>query len=437
MNWRKPIIYTLLYASGSKIPRNLKEIRRVEKLSKEEIQKYQEAKLKKLILYAYDNFPYYTKILGEAGVVRRGEVDLNNFNKIPILTKEIIRREGPNLYSKDHKKRKSYENTSGGSTGEPVRFLQDKYYDGWNIATKIYFKEYGDQKVGDKELRLWGSERDLLEGKEKFSIRARNWLYNRKELNSFKMSEKEMNEFVTFWNKFQPRWIEAYAQSIYEFSKFIKNNNLKIRSPKGILTSAGTLYPDMKQTIQEVFNCPVYNRYGSREVGGIACSNGKQNVLNVAFWHNYVEILSKNHKEKTGKVYITTLNNFSMPLIRYEIGDIGEIGENEREIKRVVGRVSSFFITREGKKIDGGFFRQLLYYKDWIKNYQIIQKDYNLILYRIVPTKRIKLSKEEIEEIEKRVKKALGHDCKIKIEFIKKINLNKSGKYSYTKSEVS
>ncbi len=123
MNWRKPIIYFFLYLAGSKISGNIKEIKKINNFSLSEKEKYQKEKLKKILKHAYENVLYYHKILAVAGVVKNNKVYLENFNKIPILTKEIIRSEGSNLYSKDYKKRGFYENTSGGSTGEPVRFL--------------------------------------------------------------------------------------------------------------------------------------------------------------------------------------------------------------------------------------------------------------------------------------------------------------------------
>lgn len=424
MNWRKPIIFILLYLSKSKIPRNLKKIGKISKLSKEKAQKYQEFKLKKLLLYAWKNVPYYKKNLEKSKVVVNGKVNLKNFSKIPILTKEIIRKEGKNLYSKE--KRKSvYENTSGGSTGEPIRFLQDKYYDDWNNATKIYYKLIAKQDVGERELRFWGSERDLWEGKEKLSIRLRNWLYNRKEFNAFKMSEKEMLDYVKKWNKYNPLWVEAYVHSIYEFAKFIYKNKLKIKSPKnGILTSAGTLYPEMKKTIEKVFRCKVYNRYGSREVGGIAF--GETN-LKISFWQNYLEIINK-------KIYITSLNNFSMPLIRYNIGDMAEFGKNKFDLKKVLGRETEAFKTKEGKIIDGAYFRHAIFFMDWVKKYQIIQKKHDLIIFKIVKSKKHK--EKDLKFAEKFVKLAMGKDSKIKWEFVKEIKPSKSGKYLYTWSEV-
>ena len=87
-------------------------------------------------------------------------------------------------------------NTSGGSTGEPVKFIQDRDYSNWNIANKLFYKTMGDQKIGDKEMRLWGSERDLLQGRDSFPIRIQNFFFNRTDLNSFRMSEKDMHGFV-------------------------------------------------------------------------------------------------------------------------------------------------------------------------------------------------------------------------------------------------
>jgi len=423
------VIYGLLYVTGSKIPKYLKEIKRIEKLSREELKRYQEEKLKKLLLHAWENVPYYKKVLSESEVVVDGKVNLNSFDKIPILTKDIIRNEGKNLYSLDYRKRKFYTNSSGGSSGEPVTFIQDKHYDEWNIANKIWYKFIAGQDVGEKELRLWGSERDLLQGKESFRVRLRNWLYHRKEFNSFKMSENEMKGYAKEWNKFRPSWIECYAQSVYGFAQFIKTNNLSIHPPKkGILTSAGTLYPEMKKLIEEVFHCNVYNRYGSREVGDMACGKDK---LRLSVWNHHLEVINN-------RIYVTTLNNFSMPFIRYGIGDIGKMSKDRLWLEKIQGREMNMFKTKEGKLIPAEFFIHfvgVVYNKGFISKFQVIQKDYDLIEIKVV----IK-NKEEFnaykKNIEKSIKQVMGKNCRIKWSFVKEIKTNKSGKYLYTISKV-
>jgi phenylacetate-CoA ligase len=436
MNWRNPIIYALLYISGSKIPKYLKEIQRIEKLPEKELKEYQNRKLEKLLLHAWKNVPYYTKILEDSQVVIDGKVNLKNFNKIPILTKEIIRQNFDNLHTKKLGKGWKY-NTSGGSTGEPVKFVQDNEYLDWEIANKIWYKIIAGQDIGEKELRFWGSERDLLEGKESLKIRLRNWLYNRKEFNTFKMSEEQMKNYVFEWNKYKPFWVEAYAQSIYEFAKFIKQNNLEIYPPKnGILTSAGTLYPEMKKLIEEVFKCPVYNRYGSREVGDMACGADK---LRLSIWCHKLEILNNKNKDtdKLGKIIVTALNNYSMPLIRYDIGDIG-VYNQFGYLDKIEGREMNVFKTEKGKTIPGEFFIHFIgvvYNNGAISKFQVLQKDYNKILIKVIINnkKDFKNSKKKIEDA---IKKEMNNNCQIKWEFVKDIPPLKNGKYFYTISEI-
>ena len=67
------------------------------------------------------------------------KLPLSKFNNIPILTKTIIRQYREHLVSDDYVKRKWYYNSSGGSTGEHVRFIQDDIYDKWSFATFYYY----------------------------------------------------------------------------------------------------------------------------------------------------------------------------------------------------------------------------------------------------------------------------------------------------------
>ena len=202
----------------------------------------------------------------------------------------------------------------------------------------------------------------------------------------------------------------------------------------------------MQTLIEDVFQCKVFNRYGSREVGGVACSCEKSEKLHVAMWHSHIEILNEKLNPvkpgEMGKIYITTLNNFSMPLIRYDIGDIAVKAENEQcfcgrgmaLIKKVIGRDVNLFKTKEGVLIDGEYFTHLLYFKNWVGKFQVIQKRFNLIEIKIVLNN--KKSESDMTEIVDNIKIVMGQDCKVEFEFVDDIEPLKSGKYLYTVSEV-
>jgi phenylacetate-CoA ligase len=447
INIRKPIIYTLIYLSGNKILTHLNTIQKLDRTPPENLKQYQRTKLKKLLQHAYDNVPYYKPALEASGVCYRGKINIEKVSDIPVLTKDIIRENFNTLKSRDLSKRNWYFNTSGGSTGEPVTFIQDSDYNAWNIANKLYYKTIAKQKIGDRELRLWGSTQDILAGKKKLSARLKNRLYNRKDLNAYHLSSRDMFEFVKNWNAFKPEWVEAYSRAAFHFAEFIKQNRLQVHTPKGILCTAGSLYEGMQSLIGEVFRCPVFNRYGSREVGDVACSCAGGRGLHLSPWNHYVEILDDRlapvDPGSMGNLYITVLNNYSMPLIRYKIGDIGEKAENETVccnraapvLKNILGRETDLFKLKDGGHVYGGYFTKLFYHKKWIKKFQILQKDYDLIDIRVVKDNSV--NRTDMFEVEKSIKALMGQDCRTNWIFQDEIKTSASGKYFYVKSEIN
>jgi phenylacetate-CoA ligase len=97
INWRKPIIYILSFLQVSKRMKYYNQILQYAEMSEEELKDLQQEKLSKMLLHAYENVPYYTKILGEARVIKGTEINLDNFEKIPVLTKDILKKDFENL----------------------------------------------------------------------------------------------------------------------------------------------------------------------------------------------------------------------------------------------------------------------------------------------------------------------------------------------------
>ncbi len=449
---KQEVLFCGLKLCGSGIPEKYNQISKLSKLNKTHLKKYQMEKLKKCIQYAYHNVPYYHKVLAEAGVMTddKDSIDWNCYMKIPKLTKELIRDYKKELQSRDRRIKGIYANHSGGSTGMPIEIWQDREYNEWNIANSLFLKTFGGYRLGDKELRLWGSESDLLENKEKMSLRVRNRIYGRKELNSFKMSLDNMEHYVDIWNQYKPEWVEAYAQSVYELGVFIKKNRMKIHTPKGIVTSAGTLYPSMRTEIETIFGCRVFNRYGSREVGGMACNCTNETDLHLSVWNHYVEILDNNMQPvkqgQIGKVYVTTLNNRVMPLIRYEIGDIAEKVEWDHGccrygmplLKGLEGRDMSVIRTRDGKIVPGEFFIHFIgvvYNSGFIDKFQVIQHDYEKL-----EIKAQILDDNEFEKMRDKIESAIKLEMTDRVQIIwskvESIPCLQSGKYLYVYSKI-
>ncbi|MFA5075830.1 MAG: phenylacetate--CoA ligase family protein [Patescibacteria group bacterium] len=428
-NWRKIIIYFLWYITGSKVPDNLKRLRRMSLVD-------QRSALEEILLHAYNHVPYYHKILSESGVVDNGQVNLDNFNRIPLLTKDIIRQEGANLYSDDYQKRKFYQNTSGGSTGEPVKFLQDQeYWELVGIALKIFYHEIYGKKIGEPEIIIWGSERDIFRNSLSWKERIINFLYNRTILNFFRYDDQKLASFIATINKVKPVSMWAYAESLDVISNYIKKNNLSVYSPKFIISTAGTLFPEIRQVAQEAFHCPVYNQYGSMEVGGVAIELEQNKGLYGFPALHYLEVID-------GEVVVTLLVNFTMPIIRYKIGDTAipptaSHFNNHNLIKvfdDVTGRTISHFKTESGQIINARILVRQFWFKDWIKKFQMIQKDRSYIICNVVLASEP--NNQDIDNIKDKIKVLFGQNCCVDFNFVDQINPSKSGKYFYTYSEV-
>jgi phenylacetate-CoA ligase len=410
-------------------------------------QNLQKKCLYETLQYAIQNINYYKKAAAETNFRYSEDTIYKDIEHFPVLTKNIIRENlqdliNPKLIAI------SKPNSSGGTTGEPVTiYQQDSNLELTNIFTFMQY-EWTGYKQGEVFLQLWGNEQEIFKYKDKASgiikVAPNHYI-----LNTFHMSEEKMKNYCDFINEKQPTLILAYVQSAYEIAKFIKERKIKIYSPRAIMTSAGTLYPSYKLLIEKTFHCPVFNRYGSREVHSIACDCDKHEGLHLDMFNHYVEILDdKLHpvrKEgEKGTVYITLFNNNVMPLIRYKLGDIAiytrhkcSCGRGLPLIKTIIGRNVDIFVNSQGEKIDGEYFTHLFYLKNYIKKFQVIQKTKNKIVINMVLDKTQPKWQNDSKKIVEKIKLVMGNNCKVIFNAVKYIKPAKSGKFRYTISEVS
>jgi phenylacetate-CoA ligase len=400
-----------------------------------------------LLAHCQRHVPYYAELMREVGGSFLEDPE-EYLTRLPVITKEIIRTRLDDLKSSDLRRRKWFFNTSGGSTGEPIRFIQDLEYEAWTEAIKLLFAKLVGREVGEAEFILWGSHRDVASTTEDLRAQLRHWLSNTTIQDGFVMTPTQMRQYILLLNKVRPKLITAYADSIYELAKFAEEECLPVRPPAAIITSAVMLYPFMREKIESVFHCKVYNRYGSREVGDIACERHDQRGFWVPPWINYVEIVDSEGKRVPngceGDVLVTSLTNFAMPLIRYRIGDRGVLAPREsidrkrdcQVLEEVLGRTTDMLRGKDGQLIHSGYFMVMLFFKDWIRKYQVIQKSTSRIIFRLVCTTPDH-PQEELDELVAKTRLVMGDECEITFEFVDDIPASGSGKFRYVISEVT
>lgn len=399
---------------------------------------YQRKKLQDVLKLAFSEIDYYIRLNDTL------ELDYSlykNFQKIPIMTKDVIRESLKSLSNNNYPKiDEIFSNTSGGSTGEPVKFFRTKEQGAHASANYNYALYLNEVDIFDKSADLWGAERDMHKTSTKFHLDS--FLQNKIVLNTFVLSDKKIEDYINRLNKFKPKFLKAYVHSLYDISKFINKNNIKIDFRPIIHCTTGPLYPEMRAEIKRAFNnADIYSFYGSREVSAIASEVRHSTELYVLYDNVFVEILDSNNQPvkngEEGEIVVTTLNNFYMPLIRYKIGDRGIKGDDLNfgtlKLKEVVGRTLGVIYKRDGSKIDGQFFTTLFFNKNGIKNFQLIQKSLSEMVLKIVKTNEF--NQQELDQIIHRIDSELA-GINIKIHFCEKIDLTSTGKIMYVYSEL-
>jgi phenylacetate-CoA ligase len=433
--------------------RDLEQLRTWQSLGEEGTRKLQEQLLQQLLEHAARHVPYYRGLFRAHGLLRGDRVRIGALAEIPCLDRSTLRREFDRLRSDDLARRSWFVNGTGGSTGEPVRFIQDRESGLWRTAVEHLFDEWLGVAFGTRRVRLWGSEHDLLVGRETLKRRLYGWRRNEISLNSFRMTPAQMRTYARRINQWRPGHIVGYSDSLYEFSRFAERSGLTLHSPDSVMSSSGTLLPHLRETIGRVFRAPVFNRYAAREFGGIASEDSTHDGM-VVPPDKCVEILRPDGSPagplQEGEVVITSLTNFAMPLIRYRIGDLACLAERRCArtgwpvLAQVTGRVTDTFVRLDGGVASSLYFIHLVgvvLKAGWIRRFQVVQDEPARIVVHLVLEPPCTESSPEFllhtRELAEKIRLAMGEDCAVEFRVREEIPAEPSGKFRYAISRVA
>ena len=402
-------------------------------MTREDPRVMSEQHLRNLLDYAGGHSPYYSELLSSGG----------GFDSLPILTKEVMRERFDDIRTVPESPT-AYRNSSGGSTGRPATFIQDAHYASWSNATQgYYFREMlGVEMNTVKNLWLWGSERDSLQLKGRgWRGKAANVLTNKVFLNTFDADERRWLEYIDVIRRYRPHYVAGYAGSLYQISRVARRNNMRLYKPEFVYSSAETLRPFMRAEIEEQFGAKAFDYYGSREVGAIAgeCGHGSRHVF---VMNNLVEVLDEDDRPVNpgteGKLVVTCLHNYSFPMIRYEIGDVGTMasqpckcGSRLPYLNSLSGRITDHFVQKSGKLVHGEFVTHLFYFRDWVEQFQVDQLEFDRLRIRVV--RRGEVVKDDVSEINQNLRLVMGSDCKVDWEYVESIDKSGQGKFVFTR----
>lgn len=407
---------------------------------RKQIEAYQGERLHQMVKFCADHIPYYQQKFAEYQLKPADVTSVSDLNKLPILPKDILRQNSAalkNMQSKPY----MIQNTSG-STGTPLSIWVDEYTYKLAMALLVQHEESFGVHFGERRATFAGRMiqpiSDLTPPFSRFNSAENQLLFSSYHLSkdTFRHYEKELNDFA-------PSEIIGYPSSIYELAFQFKIHNRKPSfTLKAIITNSETLLDWQRETIEEVFDVKVRDYYGTAEYVTFSgqCDLGNYHLNPII---GITEVTNESHDcafELEGVVTTTTLTNYSMPLLRYQLGDRAVLsnetcscGRHSKFLKTVLGRIDDVIINENGRKI--GRVDHIFKGNAGIKEAQIIQKSINKCEVLIVKSDSV--SSIDIASIQRNLIERTSPSMSVEIVFIDQIQKNKNGKFKSVINEIA
>lgn len=426
--------------------RHLREFERSQYLPSGDLRAIQLRRLRSLLEHAYNRCAFYKETFDRAGVTPAALVTLEDLPAFPIVEKKEIQERRDSMVAADWPPGDLLRNYTGGSTGTPLTFFlsHDRRRSRW--AATIRHNRWAGWDIGDRVAYLWGALRDEPAPGPRARIRQ-VVLEPQIFLNTAHLTEEIMADFHERMRRFRPRIILAYARSAALFARFLKTQGLTPYRPESIVTSAEVLEPDDRTVIEEVFGCPVFNRYGCREVSIIASECSAHQGLHIMAEGLFIEIVRGGRPAgpgEAGEILVTDLLNRAMPLIRYRIGDVASweegtcpCGRGLPRLRRLMGRATDFLVGHDGRMVSGPFLTLAAVGKrPSLGQLQIQQDKIGQLHFRIRRGGRFK-DPDDLIFLQETARKYLGETTSVDWEFVEELPSETSGKFLFCRSSVA
>lgn len=396
--------------------------------------------LKDFLIHCSENVPYYHDLFDKYKFDPQKITQISDIKKLPILTKETLRKNIHLLVAKNYKKKDFLEFHTSGTTGKSLKIFYTKDCFRRHQAFLERQRRWAGVKVGDKVATFTG--RIIVSDSETKNFWRYNFWGKQLYFSTYHLHQENIKYYVEKLEEFDPIIIEGYPSAIYLISKWLIENNYnhKIR-PKAILTTGETLLDYQKELIEEVFKVRTFNYYSSSE-GAPFISQCEKGNYHLNIESGIFEILDENGNEiyeenKIGQLVVTSFDTKGTPLVRYAIGDSVitsnescSCGRNLPLVKKIIGRIDDMLYTRERGYI-GRLSPAIKAFPNSVIQVQMVQNSIDTIDLYIVPDKQ-KFKDEHLNQVIKEIKKRTGNSVQINTHFVDHIPTGPNNKYRLT-----
>lgn len=336
---------------GDIYKRRNKEIKLFEKLNYSEKKNFIFNRMNSIINYSYENIPFYNSLYKEKGFNPSSHLkSFEDIENVPIITKSML--QSCDLEHRSSEQKRRYIVNTGGSSGIPLSIYRVPNSMGHEQAHMHKIWESANYTTSDIKL--------VFGGRSNISKLVDYDVVNNSFAADIYADYAEVSKKLkVILNKYNVKYIHGYPSSIYDFLKYVVENDtelLKLMASKIKAAFLGSEYPHKmyRDFIEDNLKIKTLSWYGHTERAILAYEKEEKFKYHPFHTYGFAEAIEidENQYELVGTNYY----NFASPLIRYNTEDIVsnlEISDgliNSFGIKK--GRGGEFIIDRNNKKIN-------------------------------------------------------------------------------------
>ncbi|MDH7444009.1 CoF synthetase [Aquimarina sp. 2201CG14-23] len=417
--FRRKIFWLLDALKGNDIRKHYKDIKElIENPESKLSQDTKDVYLQQILAHAVSTTWFYQKY-----------TNYNSILDFPVINKNMIRDNFDEFVSSKYNPDSCVLVSTSGSTGAPFSVLQDINKRCRSTGDNLYFSKRSGYEIGQKlmYIKIWP---DTI----KRTLFSKFWWQNVYPQSVFKLTDSDINNFIKDLKKdTSKKSLLGYASSFATICKYLDAVNAPPVScnMQSVIAMSEGLNPYIRSRMEKYFGVAPVSRYSNNENGILAQEDrnvASKFTINSASY--YIEILDLDKdisigSRKRGRIVVTDLHNYAMPLIRYDTGDVGMIEYNEGGVaylSSIEGRKLDLIYNTKGEIIPSHVSYKLCKYGEY-KQFQLIQygkKDYLIKLNTDKKVDEAKMLKE--------YKTYFGQDANIQIAYVDEIPLLSSGK---------
>lgn len=409
----------------------------------ERLERAQFQRLAAVLAHAHATVPYYRERLDRAGFDPRAPLTPGRWGSLPILTRRDIQDAGDTLLSHQVPKHHGRRNTTqtAGSSGQPVKVcgtgLNQVYWRALTLRDHLWHR----RDLGGKlcSIRPNTSDRPLPpEGRLRRGWGPATDGVSRAGTLALLALGADVSVQAEWLRRHDPHYLLSFPSNVLALAEHFLAHRLSLPRLREVRAIGETVTPAVIEGVRAAWNAPVTDLYSSQEVGVIAlqCPSGS-GLYHVQSESVKVEVLDEGGglcaPGETGRIVVSTLHNFAMPLLRYDLRDFAEIGprcpcrRGLPTLRRILGRQRNMLVLPNGQKrwpLSG--FRE---YRDIapIRQFQLVQLDRERIEARFVADRAI--TAEEEQRLAAAIQNGLGHPFRIQFTYLDAFSSGSTSKF--------